>query len=294
MIHFFRISKTIFMSFLLLSTTFADEPDEAYINLIERLDAIERRMGGQTPSGADTASQTDVDSLNTQIKELRGRIEELEHHLSLASREGTVSLPPVQGLGHAAHDATPDDNEKNDISISDDALDDLIDNLDVEPTSQSEKIEESRNRATQNAEKNAPTSTLERGDATAQYNQAMALYNKQSYGQAADAFRYYLEQHKTGKMAGAAKLKIARCQLELAKKDKAEAKKAVKEYATLYKANPKGNAGAEALLGLGEAVTISGDSKKACLVLKKARADFPKIKEVTTQATALMKRNKCA
>lgn len=322
MTYFFPKNKILLISFLLMTTPFADEPDEAYVNLIERLDAVERRLGGQTTSGADTASQEDVDSLHAQIKELRGRIEELEHRLSSQSvpsspsRIGAVSpvnddmsdeepsetqhyesLPSSQ-LGERRRPLIRHQNqeEKKNISVDDEALDDLLDSLDSETNTKRQKVQEDRNRATENATKNAPTASLEMNDATAQYNQAMALYNKKAYPEAEEAFKYYLEQYKSGKMTNAAKVKIAHCQLEIAKRNKSknEAKKAVKEFATLYKSNPKGDNGAEALLGLGEAVTLSGDPKKACLVLKKVRADFPKRKEVNDRAAVLMKQNKCS
>lgn len=302
---------------LLLSSV---QADDSYGELSARVSDLEHKIEGRTSGGNETVSREDFDA---KIKELRGRIEELEHHLSNLnkSRESVpaASMGIPQGRRMLAEDkeAMGEDGEtqdREDNSFSrrgslngthDDEqnLDDVLKSLEESGDFDSDpqemrrhKMSEARDLATQNAEKNAPTGTLDTSDDSAQYNQALALYNKKAYPEAEEAFRYYLEQHKKGKMVQQAKVKVAHCALENAKerKDKKQAMDSVRDFATLYKQNSKGKAGMDALWGLGQAVALSGNSKKACLVLKKLTNDFPKEKETVAKARALMKEQKCS
>lgn len=294
--------------------------DDSYGELSARVSDLEHKIDGRTLGGDETVSREDFDA---KIKELRGRIEELEHHLRNLSKSPESAPTPSMGIPQGRRmiaedkEATAEDGEtqdREDHSFSkrgsfkdapDDEqnLDDVLKSLEESGNFESDphemrrnKMNEARDLATQNAEKNAPTGMLDTSDDSAQYNQALALYNKKAYPEAEEAFRYYLEHHKKGKMAQQARVKVAHCSLENAKdrKDKKQAMDSVREFATLYKQNSKGKAGMDALWGLGQAVALSGNSKKACLVLKKLTNDFPKDKETVAKARALMKEQKCS
>lgn len=302
------------MSFLLGCCLFLSsvQADESYGELSARVSDLENKIDGRTTSGDETVSREDFDA---KIKELRGRIEELEFQLRNQSKslvpmetprgDGRMVIEDKEPLGQDGETQDHDDHflQKKNDSDDEQNLDDLLNSLEESGNFgmdsreiQKRQMNETRDLATQNAEKNAPTETLDMGNGSAQYNQALALYNKKDYPEAEEAFRYYLEQFKGGKMAQQAKVKIAHCVLENAKerKDKKQAAKSVKEFAALYKSNTKGKPGAEALWGLGQAVALSGNSKKACLVLKKLTNDFPKEKEMVTKARSLMKEQKCS
>ena len=76
-------------------------------------------------------------------------------------------------------------------------------------------------------------------------------------------------------------------------KDKKAAKEAAADFAAAYKASPKGANGAQALLGMAKSMKLQGDKKKACIVLKKHQADFPKDKGTAAMAKKLHKEYAC-
>ncbi len=295
-------------SCLMTSGTFGDE---SLGGLSARIADLENKMNGQTSNGDESASKEELEILRGLVRELRGEIEGLKH--TIASRGSSApDYSSSTNRGESLLDSPKDvsktsfqrgrgqlDRDSNRISsdVGDDGMDDLLKNLsggddiDLKYDAPKKNGEEVRDKATRLAEKNAPTGTLEIGDSTAQYNQALSLYKSKEYAEAEESFRYYLTQYKSGKQTSQAKLKIAQCQLALARehKDKNRAKEASKEFASVYKANSKGTIGSEALLGMGDAMGFQGEGKKACVVLKKLKADFPNDKEICKKATDLIK-----
>lgn len=263
---------------LLISNVCAD----SYGDLLARIDDLEKRLNGQAPSGNDLASKEDLDQLKNSIRELRGDIEEIKH--SLKANSFAVVSQSQSSLS---------DSSKNQDHVDESDIDDLLKNLSAQ-----EDIEDSlsvkREKATQQAEQKAPTGKIESDDPSAQYNQALALYKTKEYAQAEESFQYYVTTYKNGKQVSQAKLKIAQCQLALAKqnKDKSRAKEAAKNFAGLYKANMKSSAlGGEALLGMGESMIVQGDSQKACVVFRKLKTDFPNDKDLVKRATEFLKKH---
>lgn len=287
-------------SCFIVSEAFSDSVGD----LSARIDDIEKKVNGQTSSGDEVASKEELELLRGIVRELRGEIEELRHAISTGGNSGgsvksTSTQNPLDE--ESAKSKTPLKESLNEplgaskvlVDIGDDDIDDLLKNLSggngVDLKNKGK--DDIRDKATHDAEKNAPTGSLESGDSSAQYNQALSLYKAKEYAEAEESFRYYLTQFKTGKQQSQAKLKIAQCQLALAKenKDKIRAREASKEFASLYKANSKGGLGAEALLGMGEAMGVQGESKKACVVLKKLKTDFSNDKEICKKASDLIK-----
>ena len=265
---------------LLMATTLSAFADESYGDLSARLDDIEKKVAGQSPSGHEFATKEDLENLLNQIKELRGRLEVAEH--------GGLNKP----ISSASEPSQKSDNMLKDDADADESGDD---DGDVDAILKDLQDSNPKDIATKKAEKEAPTGTLDKGNETAQYDQAMGLYKKKEYAEAEEAFRFYTKQYPKGKQASQAKLHIAECQLAQAieSKDKKAAKDAAADFAIAYKANPKGALGAQALLGMAKSMKLQGDKKKACIVLKKHQADFPKDKGTAISAKKLYKEYAC-
>ena len=263
---------------LLLATTFSVMADESYGDLSARLDDVEKKVSGQSPSGHEFATKEDLEALLTQIKELRGRLEVVEH--------GGATKPAVSADEPAQKSDMPKDDADESGSDDDDDVDAILKDLSATDVKET---------ATKKAEKNAPTGSLEKSNDTAQYDQAMGLYKKKEYAEAEEAFRFYVKQFPKGKQASQAKLHIAECQLAQASesKNKSDAKVAAADFAAAYKTSPKGTNGAQALLGMAKSMKLQGDKKKACIVLKKHQADFPKDKGTAATAKKLYAEYKC-
>jgi TolA-binding protein len=281
-----KLSKTLCLMLCLASSS-AVIADESYGDLSARVGDLEKRMGGQSASGEDFATQEDLEALKNQIKELRGRIEVLEYQ---ASKTATVTGTPST----VSAPSTSMDNSEvvADDEAAEDDVEAILQDLATAPASGKDAA---RDKATEKAEKEAPTGILEKSDDSAQYNQAMALYKKKEYPEAEEAFRYYVKQYPKGKQITQAKLHIAECELAIATetKQKGIAKTAAADFAAAYKAHPKGSAGAQALLGMAQSIKLRGETKKACVVLKKLKADFPKEKSIMPKVKDLSKQYKC-
>ncbi len=285
-----KLSTTLCLM-LCLSSSLEVKADESYGDLSARIGDLEKRIGGQNASGEDFVTQEDLESLKAQIKELRGRIEVLEHQASnqstmMRASSSSSALAPSAEVGSAGVEGAGDDDAEDDAEA-------ILKDLAASPAAVRETA---RDKATQKAEKEAPTGILEKSDDSAQYNQAMALYKNKQYTEAEEAFRYYVKQYPKGKQLSQAKLHIANCELAVAteNKQKDTAKLAAADFATAYKANSKGSLGAQALLGMAQAIKLQGETKKACVVLKKLQADFPKEKSTMSKAKDLFKQYKCS
>ena len=265
---------------LLMATTLSAFADESYGDLSARLDDIEKKVAGQSPSGHEFATKEDLENLLNQIKELRGRLEVAEH--------GGLNKP----ISSASEPSQKSDNMLKDDADADESGDD---DGDVDAILKDLQDSNPKDIATKKAEKEAPTGTLDKGNETAQYDQAMGLYKKKEYAEAEEAFRFYTKQYPKGKQVSQAKLHIAECQLAQAieSNDKKAAKDAAADFAAAYKANSKGALGAQALLGMAKSMKLQGDKKKACIVLKKHQADFPKDKGTAAGAKKLYKEYAC-
>ncbi|WP_010300040.1 tetratricopeptide repeat protein [Candidatus Odyssella thessalonicensis] len=265
--------------------------DESYGDLSARIDDLEKRMGGKGPGGEDFVTRDELESIIKQIRELRGRIEVLEHKgASLPARSADAilsSTPPSHLPGEVGPTAVVEDEEQ-----AEDDVEAIL--KDLGGTSKAAK-DTLKDKATEKAEKEAPTGSLERNDESAQYNQAMALYKQQEYAEAEEAFRYYVKTFPKGKQVSQARIHIAECQLAAASQSKQKdlAKTAAADFATAYKANPKGSLGAQALLGMAKSMKLQGETKKACVVLKKLKADFPNEKAIMKTTQDLSKQYKC-
>lgn len=279
-----KLSRTLC---LLLSVSLSQlvMAEESFGDMSARIDELEKKVNGQGPGGEDLVSKDDLESLIAQVKELRGRIEVLEHQKTGAI---TPSSPETE-FKAAAEDRNDLGGDIKDNDMAEDDVEAILKDLGA---SKPVDTDQKRDQATRKAEKSAPTGTLEKSDDSAQYNQAMALYNKQEYSEAEEAFRYYIKAFPKGKYINQAKLRVAESQLATGSKD--VAKEAAAAFAVAYKANPKGANGAQALLGMAKSMKLQGETKKACVVLKKLQADFSKEKSTLNKAKNLAKQYKCA
>lgn len=283
-----KILTSLYLAFFLSASSYA-YADESIGDLSARIDDLEKKVGGQSPGGEDYATKADIETLVAQIKELRGRIELLEHsgaNSTLSKNESAVELNALS--------AQPAEEAGGDVSADDDSDDDIeaiLKDLGTTPTKN--KVREA---ATKIAEETAPTGVLKKNDASSQYNQAIGLYKKKEYSEAEEALRYYIKQFPKAKQIPQAKLHIAECQLAIASntKDENAAKSATGEFAIAYKANPKGASGSQALLGMAKSIRLQGDTKKACVVLAKLKKDFSTQKSTMAAAADLIKKYKCS
>lgn len=295
--------SVLFLSLNLLCSAAPSVADDITIGDISaRLDEVEKRIKGENPAGDELATKEEVDQLKNLVKALTGRVELLEMKGTGATSNLTATMdkPSHKDTDNVANEKHSDsslDHEtaEGEVDVDDAEVQDLLENLGASSNPKAalkKKVEETREKATEKAEKVAPS--LESGSPAAQFNQAKSLFNKKQYAEAEDAFTYYLETYPKGKEATAARVRLGEAQLEQANAgDKKKADSAAATFAKAYKANPKGTEGANALLGLSQAMAFK-DKKKACTVLKKLQADFPKNEVTSKKAADLNKRYKCS
>jgi TolA-binding protein len=248
--------------FLVLSVSSQVMADESYGDLSARIDDLEKKIKGQSASGADFATKDDLESLAIQIRELRGRIEVLEHGKSAPSPQPDAPFKPLSSLEDQSDQREAGD--KGDEGDPEGDVDAILKDLGDSGAQKEAKREE----ATIKAEKEAPTGTL--GGNNGPKAQPSAEEPKKE-----------ASRKETSKK-------------EATKKDdskKNSAQKTAAEYVAEYKANPKGPKAAQALLGM--AATMK-DKKKACVVLKKVQADFADQKASQVKAKELFEKYKCS
>ena len=275
-------------------------------------------------AGDDDLDQNEV--LKNQIKRLNGRLEEMERELSLLRKGNSLAQSPSPEL--PASERLTDESMGDDptavnpmpTTAEDEAqVDAILAILSDKPEAKEDEKEETkktpakaretakeavaqkREKATEKAEK-SPTPTLDVGDETAQYNAAQAFYKHGEYAQAERAFVDFMTRFPKSKMVKSAKFWQAKSLLNQAdpKSNKAistankqKAGEAVKAFAEFYKGYSKDANVPEALLGMGKAFALQDDKKKACVPLKKLKADYPKAKEHVTSADKLIKEYAC-
>lgn len=290
--------KKIVLATLLCSsflTTFSHADDVTVGDLSARLDDLEKRVKGESPSGDQLATSDDVERLSNMVKVLTGQIETLEHKLKLQEKHSNNShVENEDAFAAPAADDSGTEPTETDADADVDAVLASLGSKGENPKKDAkakakEKTEENREKATEKAEKTS-TSTLDSGSPAAQFNQAKGLLNKDQFEAAEEAFKHYLAEHPSSKEAKSARVHLGEAQLKQGKTNEAKA-----SFAKAYQANSKGTDGARALLGLGESLGAnSKDKKNACTVLKKLKADFPKNEETTGKANELIKKYKCS
>lgn len=256
--------------------------------------------------------------LKTLVRRLNGRVEELEHELStLRKKDGVKAedkggkvnpLPretdPSMGddpTATASLPTTAEDEMQVDAILS--ILSDKPEaKLEDEKNPAKNGLEVKREKATDLAEKSAPTK-MEVGDAMAQYNQAQSFYKKNEFGKAEKAFAEFISNHSKNKMVKSAEFWRAQALLNQADPemnkgapksvDKKKATEAVKAFADYYKTYPNDGNIPGVLIGMGKCFALQGDKKKACVPLKKLKAEFPKSTKSIANADILMKKYGC-
>jgi TolA-binding protein len=287
------LARLLFGSSLVI---FSALGDDAIRDLYERLYELEKRVERQTPGGDNVASEEDLERLRSQVRELRGEVEELKHKLTSVVGSAVESSPSRKPA--LPEDTKSRESSKDEEDFEDEGLDSVLKNLEdphqdeTKGGKKKKTTQEIRNPETLTIQKSRPASgVMEMGGATAQYNQALKFYTAKEYAEAEEAFRYHITQFKSGKHVPQARLKIAQCQLALAKehKDPKRAKEASKGFAALFKSNPKSSVAPECLLEMARALEVEGKKKQATIVLRKLQADFSNNKEICAKAEELLK-----
>lgn len=291
--------KKLALGTLLFSSLIITAQAEISIgDLSARLDDLEKRGRGENALGDELATKNDVESLATAVKMLTGRIEILEHQMgkklsekgsmtSLESAADPLSKAAVDHLDPEPRKIAGDPVVLDDNADVDAVLESLGASIETPKAILKEKTEEKREKATEKAEQTT-TSVLDSGSPAAQFNQAKALLNNKQYAEAEEAFKEYLTTYPANKEVKPARIHLGEAQLKQGKSDEAKS-----TFAKAYQANSKGSEGAQALLGLGESLAAK-DKKKACVVLKKLKEDFPENKPTIGRANELLKKYNCS
>lgn len=269
-------------------------------DLSARLDELEKRGRGENSLGDELATKEDIENLATAVRLLTGRIEVLEHQKKLQEKGSVAILEPAadpltktavdhldpEPRHHAAETAALESNEDTDVDA---VLESLGAPKATPKAILKAKTEENREKATEKAEQTA-TSVLDSGSPAAQFDQAKALLNNKQFAEAEESFKNYLDIYPKSKEAKSARVHLGEAQLKQGKSDEAKS-----TFAKAYQANSKGTEGARALLGLGESLAAKENGqKKACVVLKKLKEDFPENKSTIGRANQLIIKYNCS
>jgi tetratricopeptide (TPR) repeat protein len=262
---------------LVLTTSLTYASDVSLGDVSARLDSIEKRLNGQDPSGEELATKAEVDSLRNDVKYLIGRVEMLEHKLSHVPGErlGGGGISSMSRYSSPASDvsmSSGNDSLEGDVNQEEDVAD-LLKALEGSAPNKPSAKEVSRQKATEDAEKNAPTPTLPKNSVAADYDQAQEAYKNRNYENAQAMFTAFARAHPKDGKAKDAQFWAMESRLRQAEQDKSKdmAKKSAKEFAEYIRANKDSHKLPLAVYGLGRALDVQGDTKNACTAWKKAK-----------------------
>lgn len=278
--------------------------DITVADLSARLDSLEKRLDGQTASGEELASTEDISALRSSLKTLTGRLEELEH--LLREKTGISAVHETKTIAIGPTVAPPiDDSEQSDsgeeadlTSLPDEeAVLKLMEkkntpelpekNADKNPSDAKKALEKIRSEKTKEAEKKSPT--LQSGSPLAQYNTAMALYDKKEYEKSQKAFADFIKNNPSDKLTHQAYYWQGDCFMKI--KQIAKAKGC---FAQSYQKDKTGPKAPESLFGLGAALSQENKQQQACTAWKKLQTDYPKLSpDLKKKVQDAKTKNKC-
>lgn len=290
--------KIITAAILFFGVVLAD--DITIGDLSARLDSLEKRLDGQTSSGEEIASTEDIESLKNTLKALTGRLEEVEHLLrertgiSAVHETRTIAIGPTVAPPIDESEQTNDVEGPNTKTLSDEEavlkLMEKKNTLEIQPKTPDKKssdLEKLRSEKTKEAEKKSPT--LQSGSPLAQYNTAMALYDKKEYEKSQEAFADFIKNNPSDQLTHQAYYWQGDCFMKIK-----QAAKAKGCFAQSYQKDKKGPKAPDSLFGLGAALSQENKKQQACTAWKKLQTDYPKLSpDLKKKVQDAMTKNKC-
>ena len=268
--------KALISSLIILSMSWAEEESPEAMDPTGDEDP---HFVGEADTGSEDAP-SNVQDLKTEVSNLKTRMDELLREIAVMKRE--------RGEGSASEKSPHIEEEVGHSASIDEDTDDVLKMLDEGSVGEESAAERKRKGATKEAEKTAPT--LPAGNAQAQYNEAMALYKKESYPEAERAFSYVIKAYSKDAVAKKSHYWLGECCMNLDKPLDAR-----KHYAKAYELDKKGPNAADCLYKLG--LTFSKDKKKAaaCTAWKKLTIDYPNMpKSLKEKVSKSQKTHKCS
>ncbi len=277
------MKKYLFLT-LILTSALTHASDVSLGDVSARLDSIEKRLNGQDPSGEELVTREEVNTLRNDVKFLTGRVEALERQLQRGQAAPLSTLPAF------TPSAKDDDYEKRDSDPNvadvdpntDDDVADLLKDLEKSaPTPKQAAKELERDKATEEAEKKAPTKTLEKSSVSGSYDEAQEAFRHQDYETAQQMFTAFAKNNPKDSRAKDAQYWALESRLRQAEQDKSKvmAKKSAAELAAYIKTNKDAKKTPLAVFALGRALKLQGDNEKACVAFKRAKTMVAKDSE---------------
>jgi tol-pal system protein YbgF len=300
---------------ILLSPCHGEDSNPTFGELSARIDDLENQIQGKSPRVDDRnpgaqLTHEDMARVEDRIRHMQQEIEdlkELARKNRLPVRDEDLEDPsprkPVRRSSlpdGKSPFSSPFTNPLSSHEV-DDEIESVLKNLEQGGSEEKEEQDqeadrresrkinrdETRENATRKAERNAPE--LPSGNAQAQYNEAVKLYEKGAYPEAVKAFDYFIDTYPKDSLITQAQYGKANALMKQGKY-----KDAKSLYINVYKKNPKGIKAPDCLLRLGEALAIQGKKDDACTAWKKLTTDFPQMTSKTrTELASLKKKHGC-
>lgn len=259
-------------------------------DLSARLDDLEKKVDGQSPSGESYATAADIEALRQEFKGMIDTLRQERAGGGMAPTQNTAS-PSLIGAGSIGHDTgaidTPDssDDDTDVNGLSDEEA--VLKLMANKSTDKKEAVEKLRDKRTHEAEKNAPS--LETGSPVAQYNEALSLYKKGEYDKAERAFTSFIKLNPKDKMLHQAYFWQGDSRVHQKKNDAAKT-----AFVQCYQENKKGPRAPDALYNLGLLLAQDKKTTQACTAWRKLQTDFPKLSpDLKKKLDASKKKHKC-
>jgi TolA-binding protein len=260
--------KKLSFALILLATAPSYADDISLGDMSARLDTLEKRLNGENASGEELASKADVDVLRNEVKYLTGKVEMLEHQLSMV-QQGKGGVSNSAGSTFQEPSLTPTIGDEDDVAEVLKALEGSAPNGGKESPKEVE-----RRKATEQAEKNAPTLTLEKGSSSAKYDEALEAFRHQDYEGAQGLFEEFIHHNPKDARVKDAKYWVLESQLHQAEQNSGNkdiSKKVARNLAEYIRANKDSKKLSSAVFALGRALELQGDKKNACTAFNKAK-----------------------
>ena len=266
-------------------------------DLSARLDSLEKKVEGQSSSGEELPSVEEFETLKKNLKILTGRLEELEHvvygklGISAAHETQTIAVSPsIIPPGKKEQNQQENEEEQTTFLPDEEATLKLMKKKEEKPSkalSPKKNIEKTRADKTKEAEKNSPS--LQSGSPLAQYNTAMALYDKREYDKSQKAFAEFIKNNPKDALVHQAYYWQGNCLINTNQIPKAKL-----SFVQSYQKNKTGPKAAEALFELGNTLLKDKKRDQACTAWKKLQVDYPKMSpELQKKLQEAKTKNKC-
>lgn len=284
-----KLQKYLFSLLLCCPITlgFGAASDVTIGDLSARLDDLEKKVDGQSPSGESYATVADIEALRQEFKGMIDGIrqERASGGMALAQNIAPPSLIASGSIEQNVKTTDASDNGADIAGLSDEEA--VLKLMENKATNKKEAVEKLRDNRTHEAEKNAPT--LETGSPVAQYNEALALYKKGEYNKAERAFTSFIKLNPKDKMVHQAYFWQGDCRVHQNKNDAAK-----RAFVQSYQENKKGARAPDALYNLGLLLAQDKKTPQACTAWRKLQADFPKLPaDLKKKLDVSKKKHKC-